>query len=134
MLPLIESFDGAEMNHPCPRRAVTTVATQALALWNGEFARGESGHFADRVIRETGADRARQVELGYRLALVRPPAPAERDRAVAFLEDQSRLRLEPGVGTGSGRVDPSARRAADRMALVDFCHVLLNSNEFAYVD
>ncbi|HXX92920.1 MAG TPA: DUF1553 domain-containing protein, partial [Planctomycetota bacterium] len=134
MLPLVESFDGAEMNHTCPRRSVTTVASQALSLFNGEFVRGEAGHFADRVIREGGSDRAGQIGLAYRLALCRPPSPPEEDQALSWLETQARIRLEAPAGTGSGRVEPEAKTAAERMALVDFCHVLLNSNEFVYVD
>jgi mono/diheme cytochrome c family protein len=134
MLPLVESFDGAEMNHTCPKRAATTVAPQALALFNGEFSRGESGHFADRVAREAGDDRSKEVERAYRLALVRPPTEAERARALGFLDEQTLRRLQPAIGTGAGRVEPSTRKDAERMALVDFCHVLLNSNEFVYVD
>jgi hypothetical protein len=134
MYPIVEAFDGAEMNHTCPKRAVTTVAPQALALFNGEFSRGESRHFADRVAREAGEDRAKQVERAYRLAFSRAPSRGELERAVAFLEEQALRRIEPLAGTGAGRSDASSRREAEKMALVDLCHVLVNSNEFIYVD
>jgi hypothetical protein len=36
--PLMEVFDAAPMNQSCAARTQTTVAPQALALFNGEFA------------------------------------------------------------------------------------------------
>ncbi len=134
MLPIVEAFDGADMGHTCPKRAVTTVAPQALALFNGEFSRGEAKHFADRIARESGADREKQVERAWRLALARVPTAMERAEALSFLEAQSGRRLETAVGTGAGIVDASRRKEAERMALVDFCHVLFNTNEFVTID
>jgi hypothetical protein len=132
MLPLVEAFDGADMGHPCPKRAVTTVAPQALALFNGEFVRGEAKHVAERVVREAGSDPAKQVRHAWRLALVRPATDAEVADGLRFLDDQAARRIQPVAGTGV--VPAEARKEGERMALVDFCHVLLNTNEFVYVD
>ncbi len=128
MYPLVEAYDGAEMSHTCPKRPVTTVAPQALSLFNGEFARGEARFLAERAARDSGGDRGRQVERAYRLALVRPPSEEDRKEALRFLDGQARRRLPPG------EADARARAEAERMALVDFCHVLFNSNEFVYLD
>ena len=66
-----------------------------------------------------------RIVLAYRLAFGRQPEPDEIAEAMAFIDRQANL------------LPHSARRsntAADHDALVDFCHVLLNSNEFLYVD
>ena len=80
--PFMETFDVANMSESCSRRNSTTVAPQALTLLNGELVHGEAPHFAHRVIRESGSDRASQVDRAFRLALGRPPSTAERDRAI----------------------------------------------------
>jgi hypothetical protein len=129
MLPIVEAFDGADMNNTCARRAVTTVAPQALSLFNGEFAREEAAHFARRL---EGVEARERVNLAWRIALSREPSPAELEAAAAFLEEQAARRL--GAGAGTGGAPEAARKEADRAALVDFCHVLLNTNEFVYVD
>jgi hypothetical protein len=134
MLPLVEAFDGADMNHTCPRRSVTTVAPQALALFNGEFSREEALHFADRVIGEAGEDPERQIEQAFRRAFVRPPTEEEKRTSLAFLREQTGLRTVARAGSGAGAEPESPGAGAKRGALQDFCHVLLNANEFLYVD
>jgi hypothetical protein len=62
-----------------------------------------------------------RIILAYRLAIARPPEPDEVEDAAAFIE----------------RVKSTARHAVsdgDHSGLVDFYHVLLNSNEFLYID
>ena len=44
--------------------------------------------FAQRLEREGGADRTRQVELAYLLATGRPPMEKEKELALRFLEKQ----------------------------------------------
>jgi mono/diheme cytochrome c family protein len=115
--PLMEVFDAAPMNQSCAARPTTTVAPQALALFNGEFARETAADFAARLRREAGPEPARQVERAFVVAFNRPPSLAERAEALEFLREQG------------------ARRASDAAAaLVDFCHVLLNANELIYPD
>src|SRR6185436_9211094 len=106
-LPFVDVFDGAPMNQTCPQRPETTVAPQALTLFNGEFCRQEARHLADRVVREAGPGLEDRIERAFRLTLLRAPRPEERTAAAAYLKTQP---------------------------LSDFCHVLLNTNEFLYVD
>ena len=142
-LPIVETFDGPNMVDSCPRRATTTIAPQALALFNGDFSREESRRFAERVTKEAGDDPARQITTAYQLALVRRPTPAQQTLALVFLQTQTRLHLQDGRTNGPGR----ARSIADRpnqnaapdvktqqAALADLCHILLNTNEFLYLD
>jgi hypothetical protein len=122
--PMVEVFDGPSMNQTCPLRATTTVAPQALSLLNGEFARDAAKHLANRVIKEAGSDAASRIDRVFGLALSRSPTAEERDAAMAFFPRQAAARRESGE---------EAARAAEA-AFEDFCHVILNANEFVYVD
>jgi hypothetical protein len=121
-LPLLEVFDQPDTLSPCPVRAVSTFAPQALVLLNGPFLQAQSRAFADRVMREAGADDGVRVDYAYRLALCRPPQARERRVALDFLAGQTEL-LRSQQLTGS----PAAA------AWADFCLALLNRNEFVYV-
>ena len=121
-LPITEVFDGPDMVNTCPRRQSTTIAPQALAMFNGFFGWEQARHFAQRVAKEAGDSPSAQVTLAYRLALVRPPAPAQTARAIAFLTKKTQLHR------GEKKSNP------ERVALADFCHVLFNTSEFLYAD
>jgi hypothetical protein len=129
-LPIVEVFDGADMNNTCPRRSTTTIAPQALALFNGEFTRTESRWFAERVAGEAGEDRGRQIDLAYRIALARLPTAHQRALATEFLAQQTRLH-KAGTRAASSH---DAGTTAERAALAELCHVLINCNEFVYLD
>jgi uncharacterized protein DUF1553/uncharacterized protein DUF1549/cytochrome c len=104
--PLLDVFDLPNQNVSCGARNVSTVPTQALALMNDEFIVRQAQLFASRLEEAAPGDPRKQVELGYRLALSRPPDQEERRLAIEFLA---------------------------RHKLADFAHVLLNLNEFLYV-
>ncbi len=125
-LPELEVLDAADNNEPCPRRAVTTTAPQALTLLNSAFLHEQAAHFAARLKRETGDDPVRQIDRAFTLALARPPSDDERRQSLEFLDAQA------------GRIAQRSR-AEDRSdpngeALRAFCLVLLNTNEFVTVD
>jgi hypothetical protein len=135
-LPMLEAFDQPDMVAPCPARAVSTFAPQALILLNGPFMQDQSKAFAARLLREA-ADAAARVNRAYRLALARPAGPAERDLALAFLAGQADLvrdRLRASLPVGVPADTPAAVDPADAAALADFCLALLNRNEFLYLD
>jgi hypothetical protein len=111
MLPMVEVFDGANMNESCSRRSVTTVPTQALSLLNSEFTNVEAKHFAERVIELAGPDRSKQLDRAFQLALNRAPTPQEREKSTQVLGELP------------------AAEALTRLAVV-----LFNLNEFVYVN
>jgi hypothetical protein len=104
--PMFQVFDLPEQNVTSGARYVSTVPTQALTLLNDAFVLRHAQLFADRVKKEAGDDPAREIDLAYRIALTRPPSPAE--LAVAL-------------------------NATKQQSLVDLTHVLLNVNEFVYI-
>lgn len=68
---MLETLDLADTVSSCPQRQVTTVAPQALSLFNGDFVNQQARHFAARLKREAGDDPAKQITLAWRLALCR---------------------------------------------------------------
>jgi hypothetical protein len=135
--PMFHTFDMPDTHESCPRRVNTITAPQALSLLNDKIVLRAAQSFAGRVLKEVGADVDLQVTLAYRLALSREPEAAERGVARAFLQKQSALikaRLEEKKPVAlppslSPEIEP-----AQASALVDFCHVLFNSNEFVYIN
>ncbi|QEL15003.1 PSD1 and planctomycete cytochrome C domain-containing protein [Limnoglobus roseus] len=120
---LLASFDAADGLSSCARRNVTVTPTQSLLLLNGPGPLARAAAFAARVMPADGKDLPKGVDAAYRLAFGRPPTPTEAAAAREFLRQQ--------VGVASGKaVTPDGRKKA----WTDFCHALLNANEFLYVD
>lgn len=115
--PMFEVFDQPDPNVTCERRSVSTVPTQALTLLNNEFVLTQAKFFADRVIKSAGAEQESQVRAAYRLALSREPSPNEIRGNVEFLNRQMRAHAGDGA-----------------KALTDLCDVILNLNEFLYIN
>src|SRR5262245_9856998 len=88
VIPMLEVLDLADTVSSCAQRQVTTVAPQALSLFNGEFVNEQAKHFASRLEREAGAEPRRQIELAYRLALCRPPTKTEMASLLDFRREQ----------------------------------------------
>jgi mono/diheme cytochrome c family protein len=105
IVPMFETLDLADTVSSCPQRAVTTVAPQALTMFNGEFVIQQATHWATRLRREAGADPAEQIRLAYRLALCREPNATELEVMTGFLQSES---------------------------LEQLCRVIFNLNEFVY--
>ena len=86
--PLLEAFDLASPNLPVGTRAVTTTATQALALLNDAFVDERTRSLARGVLESVGDDTARVREL-WRRVLAREPSSQELELALAHLEAQT---------------------------------------------
>jgi hypothetical protein len=86
-LPFLEVFDAPDTLLSCARREQSTHAPQALELLNGDFSNSMARAFAERIEREAGADRNRQVDRAFALAFGRAPDPAERKAALRYLKD-----------------------------------------------
>jgi hypothetical protein len=104
-------FDAPGALESCASRHVSTVSLQPLLLLNSAFMVERSRGFAARVLREGGDCREAQVGRAYEIALGRRPDAAELEAGADFL----------------ARGDASSR-------LAQFCQVLLNLNEFVYVE
>ncbi|HXU76685.1 MAG TPA: DUF1553 domain-containing protein, partial [Methylomirabilota bacterium] len=89
----LQAFDVDDGRAPCPMRTQTVTAPQALFLMNSPEIDKACGQLAARVQNDTKGDLPAAIDLAYRLALSRPPAPAEKKNALAYLEnDPARLK------------------------------------------
>lgn len=104
-LPMMAAFDALPFSESCDRRSSTTTPLQALSLMNGDLIQEESGFVAQRIEREAGAKRGAQIDRAFNVLLSRDPSAEERKRFET-----------------SG------------LPLAGICRVLLNSNEFLYVE
>jgi hypothetical protein len=120
--PLFEVLDQPDPSITCERRNVSTVPTQALTLLNNPFILGQAGLFAQRVAEEAGAATETRIRKAYQIALSRAPTERELSRNVSFVERRRADHLERGSAD------------ADLDALVDLCDVILNLNEFVYLN
>ncbi len=111
-LPFLETFDAPVYNSPCERRRHSVTSLQALSMYDSDFVNTQAAHFAERVRREVGPDVREQIGHAFELALGRRPSVVDLKDAMAFLD-----------------ASPSKTEG-----LTGLCRVLLNSNEFLYVD
>jgi hypothetical protein len=106
-LPLLQIFDAPDTATSCPRRERSTVAPQALALMNGEFAVAQAEQFALRIRKSAGDSPDAEVESGWKMAFGRSPDATERQTALDYL---------------------------GRNSLPRVCLLIFNMSEFIYVD
>ena len=124
----LENFDFPSMNPNCIERRDSTVATQALHLMNNGMVQQLAEHFARRVSHEAGTNPGRQVEQTYLIALSRLPTEAEKKTGVDALHKLAQ-EWAKHLPTGKSHDD-----AAELKPLATFCHAIMNSAAFLYVD
>jgi hypothetical protein len=104
--PFMECLDCADSSILTPKRNSTLTALQALSMLNDRVMVRASEDFAERVA-GLGGDLPSQIHIAFRLALGRPPHPVEQ----SIMCD-----------------------AAAQHGLSNACRVILNCNEFVFVD
>ena len=137
--PLFDAFDIPDTNTTCAERNISVNAPQALMLLNSELVLDQARSLAGRVLKSSidRNDPRTLVTLAYRLTFSRAPSPAELDRGARFLEEQPALlnaRAERSKKPDLPTPLPDGHSPTQGAALVDYCHVLLNLNEFVFVD
>ena len=121
--PLLRVFDQPDMHESCALRSQTTVAPQALVLLNSPLVLDLAADVLKRIQDTTySKDLPARVRASFRMVLGRDPDGDELDQGLEFLADQA----------SRSDARDQARRYND--ALLDLCHVLINTNEFLYVD
>lgn len=122
---MLQAFDAPVMEVHCERRSVSTVATQSLMLLNGEFPLSVASGVAGAA-EQRGSLTAR-VETVWLQTLGRPPDLDELRLSIDFVDHQ-RLEYEQQPE----RLPEGATAA--RQALANLGQMLVNSNEFLYLD
>ncbi len=132
---MLEAFDLPRMEPNCELRNASTVATQSLAMMNGDFTVTMSKYFAERVAKDAGGDTHAQVKRAWNLAFGSEPAAVDVKAAVDFIVKQTasfqRNPVKPAA-PAKGKEAPPAE--PPMQALATFCQALLTSNQFLYVD
>jgi hypothetical protein len=123
-LSFLSVFDQPVMTGNCTRRSTSTVVLQSLSMLNDAFVLEQADHFAARVAREAGGADAATIDRAFRLALAREPGPAEIDWSADLLARHQARYEASGVSGDEAR----------HRALAHLCQMLLNTNEFLYVE
>ena len=161
--PFLETFNQPVPDNSCEARETSTVAPQALTMFNAEEVHDRALAFAARLLKETDTIKAAIVR-GFELALGRTPSPDElalclsewRTATAEEAKLQPQPKSHPTKITRTARAEktgelydfiehmpayetyvPDLQRSdvdAKTRGLSHVCLVLLNSNEFAYLD
>lgn len=113
MPSVMSMFDAPAGRVSCSRRLVSTVALQPLYLLNSDFMSTRSKRLAKRIQQKVGNDIEKQVIMAFERTLCRLPNKKELERSVELL---------------SSKTDE-----ANNFSLMQYCHSLLNINEFLYI-
>src|SRR5881394_3314506 len=133
--PLFESFDMPDTHESCPRRNVTTTPLQALNLLNSDLTLKWAESFAGRVILSAGCDLDKQIDAAYRIAFARHADNVEKDTVRKFFDRHREIiavRMAAGEELALPSELPGNADKVEAASLVDFCHMLINANEFVY--
>lgn len=161
--PFLETFNQPGPDNSCELRETSTVAPQALTLFNAEEVQDRAIAFAKRLIDEKKSESA-TIERAFELALGRPPSSEELKTCLAHwkvtAEEEATVTPEPRTfptrvlrtvmaeKTGEPYdfyeympafenyqpdLQPHDVDARTR-GLAQVCLVLFNLNEFAYLD
>ena len=110
--PLLQSLDCPDPSVMMPNRPGTITPIQALSMMNNAFVEKCAERFADRIAGEVRNDSVQQsIQMAYQLAYGRQPTKEETMLAAAFIQTHGR-----------------------QVGLKQLCLVLLNTNEFIFVN
>jgi hypothetical protein len=104
--PLMEALDFPDLGVLAPVRGQSVSSLQALTLYNSSFVLNSSEHLAARATK-MGNNTSERVRHAFRLVLLREPTKVEQERLEAYVE---------------------------KHGLAALCRVLVNSNEFLFVN
>ena len=90
-----------------PKRLTTTTALQSLALLNNDFMLKQSGYFAERLVKDVPAAGGKRVQRAFALVFGREAEPVEVEASLKLVREHDWFY---------------------------FCRMLLNANEFIYLD
>jgi hypothetical protein len=116
---ILATFDFGDATTPGEGRPRTNVAPQALFMLNSRFVDESANGFAKRLFDDAGQADNGRIERAYLAVLTRRPEPAEIDSALSYIAGMEK------------KIDgPDAHVKAWQ----SFCHILLSTNEFLYLD
>jgi hypothetical protein len=116
---LLATFDFGDATTSNEGRPRTNVAPQALFMMNSSFVMERAKGFATKLLDDAGLTDAGRIEKAYLMVLTRKPDASEIDSALSYIAN-----LEKQLGATE----------AHSTAWQSFCHILMSSNEFVYLN
>ena len=116
---LLSIFDYGDATTSNEGRSRTNVAPQALFLLNSKFAVERSQGLASHILNDTSLSDVQRIEKAYLRVLSRRPSGSETDQALSYIA---------GLQQKLGKPD------SHQIAWQSFCHILLSTNEFLYLN
>ena len=99
------AFDCPDGNQVTPRRTVSTTPLQALNLLNSHFVMQQAEFLAKRL-ESSSEDRTAQVKIAFQICFSRAPTDNELATSLSMI---------------------------DELGLIQFCRIMLNTNEFVFI-
>jgi hypothetical protein len=145
----LEVFDFADPSLVVGKRAATATSAQQLFLLNNPFVQELAGGAAQKLLAARGLvaeaehaarDDATRIDRLYQEFFARAPSGAERERGLRFLADWRSPPPRPDNTETPAKPATSDAELVDRAdatrlgAWTDFCHALLASGEFQYIE
>lgn len=123
-LTILDNFDRPRMSPNCIDRPISNVAPQALHLMNNSMIQELSLALADRIIQEKIRSASQKVEALFLQVLSRLPEHDELEETLRTMDTITAHWNEAGEESSE----------AQRKALANVCHALMNSAAFLYLD
>lgn len=120
LIPMMQLFDAPEALVSIGQRSSTTIAPQALLFMNAPFVRESAQALAKRIDESQPKSDAEAITLAYQIALGRKPSANEVAVSKAFIDQHQK----------SYQADKKPNPSF--LAMTDFTHALLSTNEFVY--
>jgi len=100
-------------------------------MMNGSITWDLARYMAGRIIDETGGDQPKEIDAIYLRALARRPTAIEVKEGVAAI-DTFRKQWPARLETDNS--DAPRTATANWLAVANYCHAILNSAEFSFID
>jgi hypothetical protein len=121
--PFLALFDGPDTNAATTKRSNSTVPLQALFFMNSDFVQEQAAGIAERI-RAAADNRRARIEFAHQLTWGRPPTEEEAAVAASYIDEFTAAAAEEGV----------SEKKREQIAWTSYARILVNANEFLYVD
>ena len=136
--PMLQEFDSANTFESCDFRKNTVTPSQSLDLLNNDLILQWAQSLAGRVLNDSGLTPDAQIDRAFKLTYGRAPSADEQKLAADFLARQIPImsgrmadaKAKPPMPANM----PAGADPARAAALVDLAQMLLDSNEFLYIN
>ena len=123
-LSMLAAFDQPSLVVNCTRRDTSSVVSQSLTMLNDRFVLRQASFLAERVERDSqDSSLERQIAMAFRLVLARELHEDEGQWCAELHARHVQTYQATGMSLENAR----------HQALVQICHMLLNTSEFLYI-